>query len=95
VSTHSHTQMQPRPPVLHPGLLAWVLLVAILAVLIANSIADSGAVRVGVAPAQSRHGTPVSLAGGFVGTQKRGIVHAPSGYSPPGIWTSPHGPLVR
>jgi hypothetical protein len=79
-----------------PGVLAWVLLVAVVAVLIANSIADSGAVRVSVEPVQPRHGTPVGLAGGFQGTQRHGVVHAPSGYSPPGLWRAPNGgPVVR
>jgi hypothetical protein len=94
VNTHSQTQMQPRP-VLPPGVLAWALVAAVVVVLIANSIADSGAVHVSVAPVQQRHGTPVGLVGGFQGTQKGGIVHAPHGYSPPGIWTSQKGPVVR
>jgi hypothetical protein len=37
-------------------------------------------------------GTPLILPGGAVGIEKRGIVHAPSGYSPPGIWRAWSGP---
>lgn len=109
MNTHSHihdrsslptpcaglpSPVQPRP-VLRPGILAWVLLAAILAVVIASSVANSGADRVAAERAAARGGVPVGLVGGFQGTQRQGIVHAPPGYSPPGIWTSPKGPVVR
>ncbi len=87
-------QMQPGP-IFRPGVLAWVLLTAILAVVIASSIANSGADHVASERAAPGRGVPVGLVGGFEGTQRRGIVHAPPGYSPPGIWRSPKGPVIR
>jgi len=59
-------QMQPGP-VFRPGVLAWVLLTAILAVVIASSIANSGADHVASERAAPGRGVPVGLVGGLRG----------------------------
>jgi hypothetical protein len=81
--------------VLDPAVLACVLLVAILAVLVANSVASSGADRFRVEQAYSSRIAPINLPGGAQGNTKRGVIHAPYGYSPPGIWEGRNGPVLR
>jgi hypothetical protein len=83
------------PRVLDPAFLACVLLAAILVVLIANSVASSGADRFRAEQARSGRIAPVNLPGGAQGNLKRGIIHAPYGYSPPGIWEGRKGPVLR
>jgi hypothetical protein len=108
VNTHSQIQHRTGLPVsnagggpqrrsraLDPAVLACILLAAILAVLIANSVASSGADRLGIGHAAIRRVSPVNLPGGVQGNQKRGVIHAPYGYSPPGIWKGPNGPVVQ
>ena len=49
----------------------------------------------GLGARRSRPGRARRPGGRIEGTQRRGIVHAPPGYSPPGIWRSPKGPVIR
>jgi hypothetical protein len=37
----------------------------------------------------------VSLPSGFQGIQSRGVINAPAGYAPPGIWIGRSGPGLR
>jgi hypothetical protein len=66
-----------------------------VAVVIASSIADSGADRVGMERSALQGRTPVALPSGVEGTQRRGVIHAPDSYSPPGIWRGAAGPGLR
>jgi hypothetical protein len=108
VSTHSHTyQRTGFPPslggpgrrrpnrLMHRAVLALLLVAAVAALLIATSTADSGADRLDAMREAAQPSTAITLPGGLQGTLRRGIIHAPDRYSPPGPWRSPTGPALR
>lgn len=58
------------------------------------ALAGTGAGRVSTSPAgpSGAAAVPLTLPGGVRAVEERGILHAPSRYAPPGIWTAKPGP---
>jgi hypothetical protein len=69
---------------------ALLLALTLLLLAVTRSVTERGVSSSG--GTQHAAWTSMSLPGGVPATEEGGIVYAPSGYSPPGIWTPSTGP---
>ena len=77
-----------RPGSIEPGLFAYLVLAAIVAVVVVALLTDADAPTSPSGYSRSAN-TRILLPGGFEAIQSGGMLYAPADYWPPGMWRPP------